>query len=75
MPLRRSPFFEFLNRRDERGFASFMARAPVQTGWVEVAGERVEVALTRGPFVNFKRRNQIPADTDLNRQSTNPVSF
>jgi len=42
--------------------------ASVQAGWVDVAGERVEVALTRGPFVNFKRRDQIPADMDLNRR-------
>ena len=35
--------------------------AGIKEAWVSIAGDRVKLALTRGPLVSFERRNQVPA--------------
>ena len=35
--------------------------AGVKEAWVSIAGDRVKLALTRGPLVSFGRRNLVPA--------------
>ncbi len=44
------------------GNASIQAQhASTKEAWVSISGDRVKLALTRGPLVSFDRRNLVPA--------------
>jgi len=37
----------------------------IEEAWLTLAGKRIKVKISRGPFINLKRRNEVPAPTDF----------
>jgi hypothetical protein len=37
----------------------------IEEAWLTLAGKRIKVRISRGPFINLERRNEVPAPTDF----------